>query len=91
MYGGLDFTWEAPEVLNQQLASQPKDKEMSLGKETSAGHIPSWPSTSMCQGAACMLDACGLLHKYGDTLKMPAGLMNLFQALCIAHCVKEGK
>lgn len=38
-----------------------------------------------------MLGACGLPHKYGDTLKMPAGLMHLYEGLHIAHYGKEGK
>lgn len=40
---------------------------------------------------AHMLDACGLLHEYGDAFKMLAALMHLFEKLHIAHCSEEGK
>lgn len=40
---------------------------------------------------ALMLGVCGLPRKYGDTPKMPAGLINLYEGLHIAHYGKEGK
>lgn len=36
-----------------------------------------------------MSDACGLPHKRRDALKMQAGLMHLFEELCIRHHSKE--
>ena len=63
----------------------------SLGKETSTGEIPCWPSTSMWGGMPCKLDACGPMHGYGDTLKMLAALMCLFEEPCTVHCGQEGK
>ena len=38
-----------------------------------------------------MLDACGLLHEYGDALQTQAALMFLYEELCLVHCGKEGK
>lgn len=38
-----------------------------------------------------MSDACGLPCKYGDAPKMQAGLMCLFEELCIVYCSKEEK
>ena len=36
-----------------------------------------------------MSDACGLPCKYGDAPKTQAGLMCLFEELCIVYCSKE--
>ena len=47
---------------------------MGLGKETSVGEILSW--------VAHMLDACGPLYEYRDTLRRLATLMRLFEKLC---------
>lgn len=61
---------------------------MDLGKEASVGKISGWPLTFIHGRAACILDVCGPLHKYGDSLKTPAGLMPLFEELHVAHCGK---
>lgn len=44
----------------------------------------------VARGVLCARCLC-MLHECGDTLKMLASLMNLFHALCIAHCIKEEK
>ena len=59
---------------------------MSLGKEESSEEVLSWPSISMREGVACMLDACGLPLMYRDTPKTPGALMHLFEELCRACC-----
>lgn len=48
--------------------------------------IPSWPLTCMWGEVAGMLDACGLPYEYEDASQMSAGLMCLFEEMCIAHC-----
>lgn len=76
-----DFIWEAPRISNQHWRAQ----EMGLGKKASAGEIRSRSSSSVWEGLARMLDACGLLHESGDTPKTPAGLRHSFEGLPIAQ------
>lgn len=38
-----------------------------------------------------MLDACELPHEYGNTRKMPAALMLLFEELHKVHCGEENR
>lgn len=42
----------------------------------------------MWEGTICLLDAYGLMHEYGNTLKKPNGL-ELLQS-CMTHWGKEG-
>ena len=51
------------------------------------GDILSWLSSSLWGRVAHVLDACGPLCKYGDTLKMLVGL--IFEEMGIAHSGKE--
>lgn len=44
------------------------------------------PLISMWGEVAYMLETCELLYEYEDTLKMPAGLISLFEELHRGHC-----
>lgn len=85
-------TWEASESVTQILESRLGNQEIGgkrFGKEASAGEIMSCTSTSLWGGVACVLDDCGLLYEYGDTLKTLYGLVYLFEdPMCIG---REGK
>lgn len=81
------FTWEASEGENQTLESQAarKSEESVLEKRHLQEKILSWSSISVWGGVARVLDACGLLHEYGDTLNTLYGSAHLFEDLHIAH------
>lgn len=64
---------------------------MGLGKEASVGDTLGWPSTSIWEGVACMLDTCGPPLEYRDTLKTLTDFMHLFEEIHFTHCGKGKK
>ena len=64
---------------------------MGIEKKACMGEILCWPLIFTCRRVVCMLDSCGPLLEFGDTLKTSAGLMHFFGELHLAHCCKEGK
>lgn len=71
----LNFTLTTLKVFEPPIdeeARRLKEKkgEGGLGKGISMGEISSWPLNSLWGGVACMLDACGPLHEYGDAPQM---------------------
>lgn len=63
---------------------------MGFGKEACLGEILSWPSTSG-GGVVHMPEAYGSLCDYGDSPKVLAALMYLFEEVHRAYSGKEGK
>lgn len=78
-------------VLNQQWERQPGDwRNGSWDKGVFRGNFAL--VIHLCVGrSGPYLDACGLPHKYGNTLKKLYGLAHLFEDPHIAHCGREGK
>lgn len=81
----------APEVVREQLASQPGDwRNGPWERGIPTGDILRWPSTSVWQ-VAPMSDVCGLTCECRGALSMLTTVINLFGTLHVVHCGKEEK